>query len=217
MERISVMVVDDHPMVRQGVGGFLSLQPDLQVVAEAGNSAEAVRFAAEHQPLVALMDLTLPDQDGITTMIALRAVSPSTRVLLLSSFHEPFQVRRALESGATGYLLKDIEPEELVSAIRRAAAGVSTLSPRIVTQLVESMQPTPKATSGPELSAREHEVLVLVAQGHNNASIADRLGIGEKTVKTHVSSILFKLDLVDRTQAAAYAWRQGLVEPRPKS
>jgi DNA-binding NarL/FixJ family response regulator len=209
--RISVLVVDDHPMVRQGVCAFLALQSDLDVVGQAGTSAEALTLAEKARPDVILLDLLLPDRDGIETTLILRATCPNSKILILSSFHEPSHVRRAIDAGITGYLLKDLEAEELVAAIRRAARGEPTLGSQVAAQLMRSPVADPPVEPFHDLSARELEVLRLIAEGLNNAAIADRLFIGEKTVKTHVSSLLAKLGLSDRTQAAAFAWRKGLV------
>ncbi|MDX2065116.1 MAG: response regulator transcription factor [Fimbriimonadaceae bacterium] len=209
---ITVVVVDDHPMVRQGICAFLGTQPDIAVVAEAASSGEAVQRVAELRPAIALMDLQLPDADGIETAERIQRLDVPTRVLLLTSFHDDTHVRRAIQAKVAGYLLKDVEPSDLATAVRKAARGELILSPRVAEQLARSAFAPVNPKPALPLSGRELEVLRLVAQGMSNARIADELMIGEKTVKTHVSSILTKLDLADRTQATAFAWREGLID-----
>lgn len=157
----------------------------------------------------------MPDMDGVEATIEIKKVSPGSQVIILSSFHDDSQVIRALKSGVISYLLKDVAVDELVAAVRRAACGESTLNSRVASQVIGALAgpKTQVALPHSELSQREMEVLRLVAHGNSNAAIAERLVLSEKTVKSHVSSILFKLDLEDRTQAAAYAWRAGLVLP----
>jgi len=212
-EPITVLLVDDHALVRKGVRGFLETQPDIVVVAEAGTAQEAVQLASEYAPDVVLMDLLMPGMDGVETTHQLLASSPRTRAIVLTSYHEDEHIFPAIRAGALSYLLKDVEPAELATAVRKAAAGEATLHPRIAARLVEVVQGGCASTLNPfhELSERELEVLCLVAAGMSNGDIASSLSISEKTVKSHVGNILSKLHLADRTQAAVYAWREGLV------
>ncbi len=212
-EKLTVLLVDDHALVRQGVRAFLETEPDIVVVAEAASGEEAVRLAAEHAPDVALMDLVMPGLDGVEATRRLTRASPRTRVIMLTSYHEDEHIVPALRAGALSYLLKDVGPEDLVAAVRNAAAGEVVLHPRVASRVVRELRGERRDAIDPwhELSDREVEVLRLVAEGLSNAEIAARLVIGEKTVKSHVSNILGKLQLADRTQATAYAWRQGIV------
>jgi two-component system, NarL family, response regulator LiaR len=210
---ITVLLVDDHEMVRRGVKAFLETRPDITVVAEAGGGEEAVRMAAEHAPDVALMDLIMPGMDGVEATRRLTAQSPRTNVVMLTSYHDDEHVFPAIRAGALSYVLKEVGPEELADAVRKAAAGEAVLHPRVAARVVRELhgarRDEPNAFR--ELSDREMEVLKLIADGLSNAEIASRLYVSEKTVKSHVSNILGKLHLADRTQAAVYAWRQGVV------
>ena len=210
---ITVLLVDDHEMVRRGVRAFLETQPDISVVAEAGSGEEAVRLATEHAPDVALMDLIMPGMDGVEATRRLTSQSPRTSVVMLTSYHDDEHVFPAIRAGAVSYVLKEIGPGELAEAVRKAAAGEAVLHPRVAARVVRELhgarRDEPNAFR--ELSNRELEVLKLIADGLNNAEIAGRLYVSEKTVKSHVSNILGKLHLADRTQAAVYAWRQGVV------
>jgi two-component system, NarL family, response regulator LiaR len=210
---ITVLLVDDHEMVRRGVRAFLETQPGITVVAEAGGGEEAVRLAAEHAPDVALMDLIMPGMDGVEATRRLTAQSPRTSVVMLTSYHDDEHVFPAIRAGALSYVLKEVGPEELADAVRKAAAGEAVLHPRVAARVVRELhgarRDEPNAFR--ELSDREMEVLKLIADGLSNAEIASRLYVSEKTVKSHVSNILGKLHLADRTQAAVYAWRQGVV------
>ena len=205
---IRIMLVDDHTVVRQGLRMFLALDPELQVVGEAENGAEAIRLAQELQPEVVLMDLLMPVMDGITAIGILRRNLPETEVIALTSVLEDEKVVGAVRAGAIGYLLKDTQADELCRAIKAAAAGQVQLSPQAAARLMREV----KAPESPEtLTERETEVLRLLAKGQSNKEIAQTLVIGEKTVKTHVSNILAKLSVPSRTQAALYAVRIGLV------
>jgi NarL family two-component system response regulator LiaR len=212
-EPITVLLVDDHEMVRRGVRAFLETQPDITVVAEAGSGEEAVRLAAEHAPDVALMDLIMPGMDGVEATRNLTAQSPRTSVVMLTSYHDDEHVFPAIRAGALSYVLKEVGPEELADAVRKAAAGEAVLHPRVAARVVRELhgarRDEPNAFR--ELSDRELEVLKLIAEGLSNAEIASRLYVSEKTIKSHVSNILGKLHLADRTQAAVFAWRQGVV------
>jgi two-component system, NarL family, response regulator LiaR len=209
---IRVLIADDHAVVRQGLRTFLDLQADIDVVGEASDGAEAVSAAGELRPDVILLDLVMPELDGIAALRRLRDVAPASRVIVLTSFGEDERLFAALRAGATGYLLKDVEPAELVRGIRTAHAGQSPLSPAVAARLVEELAEDGARTD--TLTPRELEVLCLIARGRSNKRIALELGVAEKTVKTHVSHVLAKLGLSDRTQAALYAVREGLVEPR---
>ncbi len=210
---ITVLLVDDHEMVRRGVRAFLETRPDITVVAEAGSGKEAVRLAAEHAPDVALMDLIMPGMDGVEATRRLTTQSPRTKVVMLTSYHDDEHIFPAIRAGALSYVLKEVGPKELADAVRKAAAGEAVLHPRVAARVVRELHGARRDEPNVfhELSERELEVLKLIAEGLNNAEIAARLYVSEKTVKSHVSNILGKLHLADRTQAAVYAWRQGVV------
>jgi len=210
---ITVLIVDDHAVVRSGLRAYLETQPDLEVVAEAASGREAVQLAAEHVPDVVLMDLVMPEMDGVEATRRIRDASPRTRVVVLTSFHDDVHIFPAIKAGALSYLLKDIGPEELGEAVRAAARGEAVLHPRVAARLADELRGAWTAGINPyaELSARERDVLRLVAEGRSNAEIAAQLVLSEKTVKSHVSNILSKLHLADRTQAAVFAWREGLM------
>jgi len=212
-EPISVLIADDHAIVRQGVRAFLETQSDLAVVGEAESGDEAVRLVAELVPDVALIDLVMPGMDGVEAMRQVKRVSPHTQVIALTSYHEDEHIFPALRAGALSYVLKDIRPEELADVVRRAARGESTLHPRVAARVVQDLRSGAHegVNAFLDLSERELEVLRLIAGGLSNAAIAEKLFISERTVKGHVSNILGKLHILDRTQAAVYAWRQGLV------
>jgi NarL family two-component system response regulator LiaR len=212
-ESISVLLVDDHAMVRQGVKTFLETQPDLSVVGEAGSGEAAIQLAAQLVPDVILMDLIMPGMDGVETTRRLKQVSPRSQIIVLTSYHEDEHIFPALKAGALSYLLKDVSAEELASAVRKAAAGEAVLHPRVAARVIKELQGRRTETLNPftELSERELEVLKLIADGMSNAEMAAKLVLSEKTIKGHVSNILGKLQLADRTQAAVYAWREGVV------
>jgi two-component system, NarL family, response regulator LiaR len=211
---ITVLLVDDHAIVRSGVRAYLETQPDISVVGEAGSGAEAVQLAEETVPDVVLMDLMMPEMDGVEATWRVRRVSPRSQVVVLTSFHEDEQLFPAIKAGALSYLLKDIGPEELANVIRAAARGEAMLHPRVAARLIQEMrgEHAKMVNVYSELSQREMEVLRLVAEGLNNAEIAARLVLSEKTIKGHVSNILGKLHLTDRTQAAVLAWREGIIK-----
>ena len=210
---ITVMIVDDHDMVRRGACSYLEAQPDISVVAQAGSGEEAVKLAQEFIPDVVLMDLVMAGMDGVEATRRVKNISPRTQIVILTSFHQDEYIFPALQAGAISYLLKDVKATELVEAIRRAARGEATLHPRIAARLINTFHSpeSDKATSFTALTEREMEVLRLIAKGCPNDKIADQLVISVGTVKGHVSNILSKLHLVDRTQAAAYAWQAGIV------
>ena len=209
MDKISVLIVDDHPVVREGLRAFLELQPDLEVVAEAADGAEALEKVGQLLPDVVLMDLVMPKMDGIATIREIRTLSPSTRILVLTSFSEDDKVFPAVKAGAHGYLMKDIRPVELAESIRSVYGGEPSLHPDIAKKLMGQLAEGEEETEE-RLTVRETEVLCLIAEGRSNKEIAAALYISEKTVKTHVSNILQKLHLADRTQAALYAVRMKI-------
>jgi NarL family two-component system response regulator LiaR len=208
---IRVLIADDHAVVRQGLRTFLELQEDMEVVADAADGEEAVRAADEHAPDVVLMDLVMPRLDGVEAIRRIVAGRPETRVIALTSFLDDDKVLPAVRAGAVGYLLKDVLPPELVRAIRTVHAGAALLHPAVAARVVEEVAaPAAPPPPDPGLTPREREVLALVARGLANKRIAQELGIAEKTVKIHVSRVLHKLGVADRTQAALYAVREGL-------
>src|SRR5512139_236609 len=212
-EAITVMIVDDHEMVRRGACSYLEGQRDISVLTTAGSGAEAVPLARASIPDVVLMDLVMPGMDGVETTRRVKAISPRSQTVILTSFHQDEFIFPALQAGAISYLLKDVKARELVEAIRRAARGEATLHPRIAARVIKTFRglESEEATPFTALTERELEVLKLIAKGYSNDKIADQLVISVGTVKGHVSNILSKLHLVDRTQAAAYAWQAGVV------
>ncbi len=210
---VRVMIVDDHEMVRQGAAGYLEAQPDIAVVAQAESGQQAVALVQEHVPDVVLMDLVMPGIDGVEATRRIKDLSPRTHIIVLTSFHQDEFIFPALQAGAISYLLKDVKAAELVEAIHRAARGEATLHPRVAARLVKEFQSEDLTTASPYavLTDREMEVLGLIAKGHNNSTISEELVISLGTVKGHVSNILGKLHLADRTQAAVFAWREGIV------
>ena len=207
---IAVLIADDHPVVRHGLRTFLETLDDVEVVGEAGNGAEAVEQAARLVPDVVLMDLVMPELDGVEATRRIRAESPTTKVIVLTSFDADEQVFPAIKAGAAGYLLKDVRPAELAEAVRKASRGEALLAPSVAAKLMQEVAGARSPAAG--LTERELEVLRLIARGLSNKMIARELVVSEKTVKTHVSNILAKLHLTDRTQAALYAVREGLAE-----
>jgi NarL family two-component system response regulator LiaR len=206
---IRVLLVDDHAVVREGLRAFLQLQPDIEVVGEADGGETALAVAARVDPDVVLMDLLMPDGDGIAAIRGLRTAQPKARVLVLSSYIDDAQVFSAIQAGAGGYQLKDIQPEALADAIREVHAGRPALHAEAQARLMHRAADPP---AGSRLTPRERDVLKLLAEGFPNKEIGRRLFVSEKTVKTHVSSILQKLGVQDRTQAALAAVRQRLLD-----
>jgi NarL family two-component system response regulator LiaR len=208
---ITVLVVDDHTVVRRGLVALLNTEPGIRVVGEAANGVEAIAQAAALKPQVILMDLVMPTMDGVEATTRILERQPDAQVLVLTSFGSDAKLFPAVKAGAVGYLLKDTSPEELVKAIRRTAAGESSLNPgvarRLLKELAHEERPAPQ---GEPLSPRETDVLRLIAHGLGNDQIGKRLFISEATVRTHVSNILAKLGVANRTQAALYALREGL-------
>ena len=216
---ITLLIVDDHQLVRWGIRTFLATQSDIAVVGEAASGEEALRLAVELAPDVTLMDLVMPGQDGVETTRRLKQISPRTQIIILTSYHEDEHIFPAIRAGALSYVIKDIGTVELADAVRKAARGEAVMHPRVAARLVQELQSTSPGNLGtrspgppPLLSEREQEVLRLIAEGQSNTEIAERLVISENTVKSHVSNILGKLHLADRTQAAIYAWREGLMD-----
>lgn len=211
--KIRILIVDDHQVVRQGLRTFLELHDDMLVVGEAGDGATAVTLARAVQPDVILMDLVLPRLDGISATRAIKSQQAQVQIICLTSFMDDERVLPAIQAGASGYLRKDVSPDELAAVIRAAQRGETRLPPDIVRQLMAQVaQPPARGAAHDDLTDRELQVLRLVAQGQSNAEIARELVISDKTVKTHVSNILSKLDLADRTQLAIYAFRHGLAD-----
>jgi len=216
-KKIRVLVVDDHAVVRHGLRGFLELQDDMEVVGEGKNGLEAVNLAGHLQPDVILLDLVMPQMEGVEATRKIHERSPNSRVLILTSFGEDEKVFPAIRAGAQGYLLKDISPDDLVEAVRAAFQGNVQLHPEVAKKLMTAIaQKEEPSSSGSrqaaidELTTRELEVLHLITDGLNNREIAEKMVISEKTVKTHVSNILSKLHVHDRTQAAIYVLRRGM-------
>ncbi|HEX3832171.1 MAG TPA: response regulator transcription factor [Solirubrobacteraceae bacterium] len=217
---IRVLIVDDHAVVREGLRTFLELQDGIEVVGEAGDGLQALDQAAALTPDVILMDLVMPRLDGVAAMRKLRERAPGSRVIVLTSFLDDSRLMPALQAGAAGYLLKDVEPAELARAVRTAGSDQAMIDPTVAARLLRTLsEPGPAIRRGDaavdpggSLTPREHEVLELIAAGRSNKRIALELGIAEKTVKTHVGHLMAKLGVADRTQAALLAIRRGLVD-----
>jgi len=203
--RIRVFSVDDHPLLREGISAIINNQPDMVMVALASSGQDAVEQFRKHKPDVTLMDLRLPDKNGIETMIAIRSEFPDARVIMLTTFEGDVEIKRALEAGARGYLLKSMPPKELVEVIRQVHAGKKRIPPQLAAQLAEHM-------SDEALTEREVEVLGQIAGGNRNRDIAERLFITEETVKVHIKHIMEKLGASDRTQAVAIGIRRGIIQ-----
>jgi two-component system, NarL family, response regulator LiaR len=214
MQEITIFLVDDHSIVREGVRAFLEVQSDLRVVGEAASGEEALRLIPDVVPDVVLMDLLMPGMSGVETIRQIRHISPRTQVVVLTSYHEDENIFPALRAGALSYMLKDIRLEELVETIRKAARGEAILHAQVAARLIQEVRDTKRKipTSFAHLTERELEVLRFIAEGCSNAAIAEKLVVSEQTMKGHVSNILSKLHLADRTQAAVFAWQQGLME-----
>jgi DNA-binding NarL/FixJ family response regulator len=213
-EPITILIVDDHTIVRQGVRTLLDMHPDLQVVGEAESAEVALPLVEELVPDVVLLDLVLPGMNGVEATREIKRISPRTQIVVLTSYAEDEHIFPALRAGALSYLLKDIRPRELAESIRKAARGESVLhsciAARMIQEVREAKRKVPPAFA--ELTPRELEVLQLLADGQTNADIAAQLVLSEKTVRGYVSNMLSKLHLEDRTQVAVFAWQQGLME-----
>jgi len=213
MNRISVLIADDHPVVRQGIMNFIEVQGELEVRGMASNGEEAIKAVEKLHPDVVLMDLVMPGMDGIEAIRHIKSLSPNTRIIVMTSFAQDSKVFPAIEARADGYLLKDISPGDLVGAIKSVHAGVTVIHPDIAKKLMLSFTNRGIKTSVDTLTPRETEVLRLIASGLSNEEIAERLFISDKTVKTHVSKVLHKLNLTTRTQAALYAINRNILQP----
>lgn len=207
---IRIIIIDDHTVVRQGLRFLLEQQPDIVVVGESADGEQGVALVGNLLPDVVLLDLLMPGMDGVTAVRAIKRITPATHILILTSSYEDDHIFRVIKAGALSYLLKDVETEELVMAVRTAAHGESTLHPRVAARLLREIQHS-HLPSIDDLTSRELDVLTHLARGRSNHQIALELCISDETVKTHVSNILSKLHLVDRTQAAIYALQKRLV------
>ena len=210
-EEIRILITDDHPVVRAGLGGMISGEPDFEVVGEAGDGKEAVAMTGELKPDVVLMDLRMPEMDGVTAIGYIKAEYPEVQILVLTTYESDADILRAVEMGATGYLLKDTPREELFGAIRLVAEGKSPLAPGVATRLMQRM----RGSEEEGLSTREIEVLELVARGTSNKEIAKQLWVSETTVKSHMLHIFDKLGVTDRTAAVTAALKRGIIRLEP--
>ena len=215
MDPIRVMVVDDHEMVRKGLISYLLTEPDIELVAEASSGREAVRIAREKRPDVILMDLIMEDGNGIEATKEIMSFYPECKIIIITSYYDDEQVFPAIEAGALSYLLKTARAEEVISAIHKAMRGETVIEPKVANKMLNRLRPKERQPHD-DLTEREMEVLMLIAEGMTNQEISEELFIGIKTVKTHVSNILNKLNVQDRTQAAIYANRHGLVRDQKK-
>ena len=211
-DRISVLIADDHPVVRQGLASYLALQRDIELVGQASDGLEAVNLTLDLLPDVVLMDLAMPVVDGIESIRRIRSVSPGTKIIALTSFSDEARLFAAVKAGAAGYLLKDSDPAEILKGIRLVSTGEALISPGAAAKLMQEFADGGAGEAVENLTPREIEVLRLIARGLSNRDIAEELVLSGKTVKTHVSNILAKLHLVDRTQAALYAVKKRLVD-----
>jgi NarL family two-component system response regulator LiaR len=212
-EPITIILVDDHEVVRKGVRAYLETLPDFRVVGEASSGEEAISLVSELIPDVVLMDLIMPGMDGVETTRRIKKISPRTQVVVLTSYHEDAHIFPALKAGAISYILKDMKMEKLVEVLHRAVQGEVTLHPRVAVRVLQNIRGEGQDSEPlfTELTERELDVLKLIASGLTNSQIAEKLVISENTVKGHVSNILSKLHVADRTQVAVYAWQRGIV------
>ncbi|MBF0705965.1 response regulator transcription factor [Alkalihalobacillus hwajinpoensis] len=211
MAEIKMMIVDDHDMVRKGLKAYLLTEPDFQIVGEASNGKEAVTLVNEMNPDVILMDLIMPEMSGIEATKEIMTVRPNTKIIIITSFYDDEQVFPAIEAGAFSYLLKTASADEIISTIRKAVQDESVIEQKVAQKMMNQLRSNQKKSLHDDLTKREKEVLLLIGEGKTNNQIAEELYIGLKTVKTHVSNILGKLGVNDRTQAAVYAIRNGMV------
>jgi DNA-binding NarL/FixJ family response regulator len=203
--RIRVFSVDDHPLLREGIAAIINNQPDMTVIAQSANGQDAIQQFRKHQPDVTLMDLRLPDMSGIDVLAGIRSEFPEARIIILTTFEGDVEIKRALEAGARGYVLKSMPPKELVEVIRQVHAGKKRIPPELAAELAEHMSDEP-------LTTREVEVLGQIAGGNRNRDIAEQLFISEETVKVHIKHIMEKLGASDRTQAVAIGVRRGIIQ-----
>lgn len=212
-EPIRILLVDDHKIVRQGVRAFFDAQEGIEVIGEAGSGAAAVKMVEELVPDVVLMDLIMPGMDGVEATRLAKNISPRTQIVVLTSYHDDEHIFPALKAGALSYILKDVEMDELAEAVFKASRGEATLHPQVASRVIQELHGRKKDenTLDVDLTKREMEILKVIAQGMSNSEIAEKFVISKYTVKGHVSNILSKLHLADRTQAAVYAWQQGIV------
>ena len=211
---ISILIVDDHEVVRNGLRAYIDTLPEFQVIGEAVSGEEALVMVSEYIPDIVLLDLILPGMDGVETTRHVKQISPRTQVVVLTSYYEDAHIFPALKAGAISYILKDMKMDKLAEVLRRAIQGEVTLHPRVAARVLQNIR-TENSEEQPlftELTDRELDVLKLIANGLSNSQIAEKLVISENTVKGHVSNILSKLHLADRTQVAVYAWQRGLVQ-----
>ncbi len=216
-DKITLIFADDHEVVRKGLTAFLGTALDIEILEVAQCGVEAVNAARKHVPDVVLLDMFMPDQPALDTVRQIKKVSPRSQIVMVTSHEGDEYVVPLTQAGAISYILKDTTPDDLIAAVRKAAAGESTISPRVAKALMKIVTQTRAAKNQTsslheDLTEREMEVLHCIAEGLSNIGIGTRLGITEKTVKSHVSNILSKLYLTDRTQAAVYAWREGIVQ-----
>jgi len=212
-EPIRILLVDDHKIVRQGIRAFFDAQEGIDVIGEAGSGEAAVKMVEERVPDVVLMDLIMPGMDGVEATRLAKSISPRTQIVVLTSYHDDEHIFPALQAGAISYILKDVEMDELAEAVFKASRGEATLHPKVASRVIQELHGRKTAENAPgvDLTKREVEILKMIAQGMNNGEIAEKFVISKYTVKGHVSNILSKLHLADRTQAAVYAWQQGVV------
>jgi len=217
-EPITVLIVDDHEVVRNGIRGYLDTLPEYDVVGEADSGEQAVDLVKQLVPDVVLMDLMLPGMDGVEATRIVKSISPRTQVVVLTSYHDDSLIFPALKAGAISYILKDMKMNKLAEAITKAHNGEVILHPKVASRVLQNIRKDSNADNiiYTELTERELDVLKLIASGYSNSKIAEELVISENTVKGHVSNILSKLHLADRTQAAVFAWQQGIAKREPK-
>lgn len=210
---ITVLLVDDHNLVRMGLKAYFGTLADIQVVGEAGTGEAAVQLVKQLAPDIVLMDLIMPGMDGVEATRLVKKASPRTQIIVVTSYHDDEHIFPAIRAGALSYVLKDIDPDDLAEAIRRAHAGEAVINPRVAARLIQEIHGDRSEPVNPfgELTDRELDVLRQIASGKNNHEIAEVLVISEKTVKSHITNLLNKLHLADRTQAAVYAWQAGIV------
>ncbi len=214
---ITILIVDDHEVVRKGVRSYLETQPDLRVVGEASSGEEGIKLVAETIPDIVLLDLIMPGMDGVETTRHIKDISPRTQVVVLTSYHKDVHIFPALKAGAISYILKDIKMDKLADTLRRTVQGEVVLHPRVASRVLQNIRGDRDDDQAlfANLTEREQEVLRVIANGLTNSQIAKKLVISENTVKGHVSNILSKLHVADRTQVAVYAWQRGLVQREP--